>query len=144
MRRVGTIVLLSLIVAACAPSTQPRGGVAPLPPPYDLVISGGRVVGGTGAPRFYGDLASRGGRTGRVAGRGVSAEPSRSAGTGSRGWRPPGCYATHRLGNAWMPAAWSWPRDSLTSRASRAAPSCSATAATGARGPRASPRRSSG
>jgi len=67
MRRVGTIVLLSLIVAACAPSTQPRGGVAPLPPPYDLVISGGRVVDGTGAPWFYGDLAIRGDRIARVA-----------------------------------------------------------------------------
>src|SRR3990172_3812320 len=67
MRRVGTIVLLSLIVAACAPATQPRGGPSPLPPPYDLVISGGRVVDGTGAPWFYGELAIRGDRIARVA-----------------------------------------------------------------------------
>ncbi len=55
-----------MVLGACAPVAQPRGGVAPLPPPYDLVISGGRIVDGTGAAWFYGDLAIRGDRIARV------------------------------------------------------------------------------
>lgn len=56
-----------LVLAACGPATQPPGGVAPLAPPYDVVISGGRIVDGTGAPWFYGDLAIRGDRIARIA-----------------------------------------------------------------------------
>ncbi|MBI2614193.1 MAG: D-aminoacylase [Gemmatimonadetes bacterium] len=65
MRRV-RLLWLVLLLAACAPAARPPGGVAPLPPPYDLVISGGRIVDGTGAPWFYGDLAIRGDRIARV------------------------------------------------------------------------------
>ncbi len=65
MRRVRAICLV-LVLAACAPAAQTRGGVAPLPPPYDVVISGGRIVDGTGAAWFYGDLAIRGDRIARV------------------------------------------------------------------------------
>ncbi|MBI2403097.1 MAG: D-aminoacylase [Gemmatimonadetes bacterium] len=65
MRRARAICLV-LFLAACAPAARPPGGVAPLPPPYDLVISGGRIVDGTGAPWFYGDLAIRGDRIARV------------------------------------------------------------------------------
>lgn len=54
------------LLGACAPAAQPRGGVAPLPPPYDVVIGGGRIVDGTGAAWFYGDLAIRGNRIARI------------------------------------------------------------------------------
>jgi dihydroorotase/N-acyl-D-amino-acid deacylase len=54
-----------VFLGACAPATQPRG-VAPLPPPYDVVITGGRIVDGTGAAWFYGDLAIRGERIARI------------------------------------------------------------------------------
>src|SRR3989304_4469690 len=96
MRRVGTIVLLSLIVAACAPSTQPRGGVAPLPPPYDLVISGGRVVDGTGAPWFYGDLAIRGDRIARGAPAGLLRDAPARGPPGAPRAAPSGAAAAGR------------------------------------------------
>src|SRR3990172_8813742 len=59
-------VSLALLLVSCAPATQPRGGPAPLPPPYDVVITGGRIVDGTGAAWFYGDLAIQGDRIARI------------------------------------------------------------------------------
>ncbi len=56
---------LLAVLFACAPATKagtPVGGDAP----YDLVISGGRIVDGTGNPWFYGDLAVRGDRIVRI------------------------------------------------------------------------------
>ena len=50
-----TIVVLSCIALG-------TGSVWVSPPPYDLVITGGRVVDGTGAPWFYADLAITGDR----------------------------------------------------------------------------------
>ncbi|HKO15593.1 MAG TPA: D-aminoacylase [Gemmatimonadaceae bacterium] len=59
--------ILPILLAACATARTP----APTPgvaraAPYDLVISGGRVVDGTGNPWFYGDVALRGDRIARV------------------------------------------------------------------------------
>ena len=58
--------------AACAHSTQTA---APVPAtdnsPYDVVIENGRVVDGTGAAWFYGDVAIRGDRIARVVPRGM-------------------------------------------------------------------------
>jgi dihydroorotase/N-acyl-D-amino-acid deacylase len=69
MRR--TLILLSLaLIFGCrtAPRTTPSvdtGG------PYDLIIENGRVVDGTGAAWFYGDVALRGDRIARVTQRGA-------------------------------------------------------------------------
>ena len=40
--------------------------------PYDTILTGGRIVDGTGNAWFYGDLAIRGGRIARIAPPGVS------------------------------------------------------------------------
>jgi N-acyl-D-amino-acid deacylase len=60
-----SLLVLSLALGACArPTTAPApiGGRGA----YDLVISGGRVVDGSGNPWFYGDVAIRDGRIARV------------------------------------------------------------------------------
>jgi N-acyl-D-amino-acid deacylase len=56
-------------LAACVPPR--RAAPAPSDAPYDLVIESGRVVDGTGAAWFYGDVAIRGDRIARVARRGT-------------------------------------------------------------------------
>src|SRR3954471_681880 len=60
-----------LLAAACA---HPSASSAPTPSangPYDIIIENGRVVDGTGAAWFYGDVAIRGDRIAAVAPRGV-------------------------------------------------------------------------
>lgn len=71
--------LLPMIAAltACAPGA-PGSPAVPAPVPaqvgeYDLIIANGRIVDGTGATWFYGDLAIRGDRIAAVAPRGVLA-----------------------------------------------------------------------
>jgi N-acyl-D-amino-acid deacylase len=53
-------------LAACAPAAPRQASVRPASEPYDVVIMGGRVVDGTGAAWFYGDVAIRGDRIARV------------------------------------------------------------------------------
>lgn len=59
-----------LLAAACARPSAPPPAPAPSPPgpaaPYDLIIEGGRIVDGTGAAWFHGDLAIRGDRIAAV------------------------------------------------------------------------------
>ena len=65
-------VLLTVLVFAAACRTAPGTGVTPnVAGGYDLVIENGRVVDGTGAAWFYGDVAFRGDRIARVTQRGV-------------------------------------------------------------------------
>lgn len=52
--------LLLLLVAACARPSPVR--VEPGPPQYDVVVTGGTIVDGTGAPRYSADVAIRGDR----------------------------------------------------------------------------------
>ncbi|MFL5608545.1 MAG: hypothetical protein ACJ8AD_18970, partial [Gemmatimonadaceae bacterium] len=59
--------LTSVLSCAQAPA---RTGL----PGYDLVITGGRIVDGTGNPWVYGDVAVTGDRIARVAPRGALAE----------------------------------------------------------------------
>lgn len=65
-------IVLATTLAACAPHTPTP---APVPDAglYDLILEGGRVVDGTGAAWFYGDIAVQGDRIVRVAPRGVLA-----------------------------------------------------------------------
>jgi dihydroorotase/N-acyl-D-amino-acid deacylase len=66
--RLATISVIA-VLSACA---RPAPATAPGPDtPFDLVIENGRVVDGTGAAWFYGDVAIRGDRIARVARRGA-------------------------------------------------------------------------
>ncbi|MBI3982203.1 MAG: D-aminoacylase [Gemmatimonadetes bacterium] len=62
-----TVPWLLIVGVACAPATSRREEVRPVSGPYDVVITGGRVVDGTGAAWFYGDVAIRGDRIERIA-----------------------------------------------------------------------------
>jgi N-acyl-D-amino-acid deacylase len=77
-------VFLALLCAACRTGvgTAGMGGTAPSvgAGSYDVVISNGRIVDGTGAGWFWGDIAIRGDRIARIAPRGMLA----SAGTARR------------------------------------------------------------
>jgi N-acyl-D-amino-acid deacylase len=55
------LLLVGLILAGGLAITNVRGA-QPGASPYDLVLTGGRIVDGTGAPWFYGDLAVTGDR----------------------------------------------------------------------------------
>src|SRR5436190_755625 len=55
-------ILLGLVVLGA-----PRAVAAQAPAPYDVVLLGGRIVDGTGAAWFRGDLAVRGGQIARIA-----------------------------------------------------------------------------
>ena len=62
--------ILATLLAACAPraSVAPAPGVANA---YDVVIENGRVVDGTGAAWYYGDVALRGDRIAALGPRGA-------------------------------------------------------------------------
>ena len=77
MRPRSPLVALALLVTACAHALRPAG--APNDGPYDVVLSGGRIVDGTGSPWFYGDVALRGDRIARITPAGMLANaPARS------------------------------------------------------------------
>lgn len=55
-------ILRTIVVAAVAASAAPPLRVSAQTPPFDLLLVGGRIVDGTGAPAFSADLGIRGGR----------------------------------------------------------------------------------
>ena len=61
-----TVALLAACASAGTRRAGPDGG-------YDVVITGGRIVDGTGNPWFYGDVGIRGDRVARLAPRGALA-----------------------------------------------------------------------
>lgn len=63
------LILVSWLAVGCAPR-RPEG-LAPAAEPFDVVITGGKIVDGTGSAWFYGDLAIRGGRIAAVTPRGM-------------------------------------------------------------------------
>jgi dihydroorotase/N-acyl-D-amino-acid deacylase len=67
-----TVAMGSVIFTACHPSVAPATQPGLLSP-YDLVITNGRIVDGTGNAWFWGDVAVRGDRIARVAPRGLLA-----------------------------------------------------------------------
>lgn len=69
--RGGVLLGASLLAACTRPSTETASAPTPSATPYDVVIENGRVVDGTGAAWFYGDVAIRGDRIAAVAPRGV-------------------------------------------------------------------------
>lgn len=78
------LLLTLLLAAACGPMA---GGGVPTPDtgPYDLIIEGGRVVDGTGAAWFYGDIAVRGERIVRLVPAGVLADATAADRIDARG-----------------------------------------------------------
>jgi len=75
MRKLGTM-LTVLALAACSSATTGgtgRSAVAPAGAPYDVVITNGRIIDGTGAGWFWGDLAIRGDRIAKITPRGLLA-----------------------------------------------------------------------
>jgi len=66
--RLAVIAATALTLAACASTGHP-----PVTPdrPFDVVITNGRIVDGTGAPWFHGDIGIRGDRIVRITPRGM-------------------------------------------------------------------------
>src|SRR5689334_14395525 len=67
-RRLAALLGLALLPACAPPSTL---GTSPSGATYDVVIENGRVVDGTGAAWYYGDVALRGDRIAAIGPRGA-------------------------------------------------------------------------
>ena len=73
------LVAAALLAAGCKP-------IGPAATGYDLVITNGRIVDGTGNPFYYGDIGVRGDRIVTIAGRGSLAKASASKVVDAGGW----------------------------------------------------------
>jgi N-acyl-D-amino-acid deacylase len=75
MRSTSAFALALIALGGCAPALHQTPPTAPVTP-YDVVISNGRIVDGSGNPWFYGDVAISGDRIARVAPGGALATAS--------------------------------------------------------------------
>ena len=71
--RVAALALVSVVAVACRPSTSPSPMTG-----FDVVISGGRIVDGTGNAWYYGDVGIRGDRIVTIAPSGALASAQSS------------------------------------------------------------------
>src|SRR5687768_16089254 len=71
--RVAALALVSVVAVACRPSTSPSPMTG-----FDVVISGGRIVDGTGNAWYYGDVGIRGDRVVTIAPSGALASAQSS------------------------------------------------------------------
>jgi dihydroorotase/N-acyl-D-amino-acid deacylase len=72
MRKLTTLLLSAAVTGGCATARPPAATGIPTPDGrYDVVITNGRVVDGTGAAWFWGDIGIRGDRIARVMPRGM-------------------------------------------------------------------------
>ncbi|MFN8570802.1 MAG: D-aminoacylase [Gemmatimonadaceae bacterium] len=62
-----------LIAVGCQPAATPAEKSATGPGQYDVVISGGKIIDGTGNPYFYGDVGIANGRIARITAPGLLA-----------------------------------------------------------------------
>jgi len=60
MRLVRSLAVLSALTTACTSTVSTGPRPAPVTGPFDVIIENGRIVDGTGAAWYYGDLAIRG------------------------------------------------------------------------------------
>ena len=109
--KTNAFVLIALaVLAACTPRSSPE---QPAPGAgFDVIIENGRIVDGTGAAWFYGDVAIRGDRIARSRREGCCAARLRaSALTLPVSWWRPGSGTSRvtRAGISWaaVMAAWS-------------------------------------
>ena len=73
------VLTLAIVLGACSSATTSGARRVPSVAPggaYDLVITNGRIVDGTGAGWFWGDLAVRGDRIAKIAPRGMMSRVS--------------------------------------------------------------------
>src|SRR5881275_1656168 len=66
--------MLLVVLAACTIRPEPGARQQGSAQQYDVVITNGRIVDGTGNPWFYGDVAISGDRLARIAPAGALAE----------------------------------------------------------------------
>jgi dihydroorotase/N-acyl-D-amino-acid deacylase len=74
MRAYAFVLFVSIVTVGCA--AAPRTGPAPLTGHFDVVIENGRIVDGTGAAWFYGDIGVRDERIAAVVPRGMLRDAS--------------------------------------------------------------------
>jgi N-acyl-D-amino-acid deacylase len=82
VRRLG--LLLATLVIACTHSISTTGP-APAAGPFDVIISNGKIVDGSGDAWFYGDVAIAGGKIARITPRGLLANVSAKRRIDARG-----------------------------------------------------------
>jgi len=77
--------VLILSLAACTQTPAPAGNLSPTGGEYDLIISNGMVIDGTGSAWFHGDVGVRGDRVARITPAGLLADAKAARRIDARG-----------------------------------------------------------